>query len=107
MTEPTPVAVELDIFSGRPNPSWILDQQDGAELNRRIAGLPASDREVQPPGLGYRGFLITGLPDTNTCRVYGGVIACTDASGEVRHDDTRHAEQWLLDQAKQRGWPVP
>ena len=49
--------VELDIFSGRPNPRWELDEQDRRELLRLQAGLTATERAPpEPPGLGYRGF---------------------------------------------------
>ncbi|HEY5853552.1 MAG TPA: hypothetical protein VIW24_05730 [Aldersonia sp.] len=107
MAEPTPLSVELDIFSGQPNPSWTLAERDAAEFMRRVEGLPETEREFAPPGLGYRGFLISGLPETTSCRVFGGIVACSGAAGERRFEDTRGTEQWLLDQAEQRGWPVP
>lgn len=49
--------VELDIFSGRPNPRWRV----GEEVERRLRALeeamPPAAAEGQPPALGYRGFL--------------------------------------------------
>ena len=51
------VPVELDIFSGRENPRWVLDRTGSdrlRELHRRLrSGQPSTD---EPPGLGYRGF---------------------------------------------------
>lgn len=106
MSEPRTLHVELDIFSGRPNPSWTLAEDEAAELRRRLEGLPGTEREIDPPGLGYRGFLISGLPEATSCRVFGGLIACSGAAGERRFEDARGAEQWLLGEAEQRGWPV-
>jgi hypothetical protein len=58
-TEPPGGAhVELDIFSGRENPRWVLDPSTSnqlLDLHRRLQpGHPSAD---EPPGLGYRGFL--------------------------------------------------
>ncbi|MES2422191.1 MAG: hypothetical protein V4595_12995 [Pseudomonadota bacterium] len=50
--------VELDIFSGRPNPVWELDAQAAAPLAARLAGLSEhASRAVDLPDLGYRGFV--------------------------------------------------
>ena len=49
--------VELDLFSGRPNPRWPLNDDDVARLAELIDSLdPAHDRMPTTPGLGYRGF---------------------------------------------------
>ena len=50
--------IELDAFSGRPNPRWELDYADSNTLRALIAGLPASsEAPAEPAGLGYRGFI--------------------------------------------------
>lgn len=54
--------VELDIFSGRPNPSWELSVDEAAELSRRLAALIKTETRPDEGGLGYRGFVITN-PD--------------------------------------------
>ena len=55
------VTVTLRIFSGRKDPSWELDQQQIAELKRRLAAAYATSL-LKPPGLrgrlGYSGFTI-------------------------------------------------
>jgi hypothetical protein len=39
--------VTLDIFSGRPNPSWILDEQEAREVLRDITINQGSNETVQ------------------------------------------------------------
>lgn len=57
--------IELDIYSGRQNPSWTLDEKEGAELIERLRGEPALIAPVNNAklGLGYRGFIVNGLFD--------------------------------------------
>lgn len=54
------VRIELDVFSGRENPSWELSREDAREI---IALLRSkNERAAQPhplKGLGFRGFVIT------------------------------------------------
>jgi len=50
--------VELDVFSGRPNPTWHLDQSRARELGEQHRRLAATaEQPPEPPGLGYRGFM--------------------------------------------------
>lgn len=64
------IVVQLDVFSGRPNPRWSLSP---AEL-RTLVDRVSSDRRVLLPrdadtgGLGYRGFIVehTGEDDAWT-----------------------------------------
>jgi hypothetical protein len=53
MEEVMPALVTLDIFSGRENPSWIVDDDKVADL-QRMARAGAGVGPV--PLLGYRGF---------------------------------------------------
>jgi hypothetical protein len=57
--------VELDIFSGRPNPTWILSPKEEKELLDRIhddpkAMLPTTATNGR---LGYRGYVVTALSE--------------------------------------------
>jgi hypothetical protein len=90
--------VELDIFSGRPNPRWTLDEREEAELIERM--LDRTVPFVAPMDtdgyLGYRGFVVrasgagaaklsaAGLP--TTFRVRDGLGQSIDLG----------AESWLL-----------
>lgn len=52
--------VELDIFSGMPNPSWVLTEQEEKELLDRIIAQPnlMQSPDSAPDVLGYRGFTV-------------------------------------------------
>jgi hypothetical protein len=57
--------VELDIFSGRVNPSWDLDAPREERLRALHQQLPPSSGTApEPPALGYRGFryVLDGVP---------------------------------------------
>ena len=59
------IKITADIFSGRPNPSWIITDKRGDDLlakisrNRRIISKPESGYD----GLGFRGMLVELLGD--------------------------------------------
>jgi hypothetical protein len=57
----TMLQVELDIFSGMPNPTWILtDKEERALLDRIMAKPELMLSSVQSPGiLGYRGMVVS------------------------------------------------
>jgi len=66
--------VELDVFSGRPNPRGELDEQTYAELLRLQSRLkPARESMPEPPGLGYRGVLYSD--ERGPVRAYRGLVA--------------------------------
>ncbi len=93
--------VVLDIFSGRPNPSWVLPHPLEAELVARLEALrPAPAEDVpEPPGLGYRGFIVQAPLDSKflaPVRVYRGMV---QRASEKYVDPERQLERWLLDTA--------
>ncbi|WP_079149819.1 hypothetical protein [Streptomyces agglomeratus] len=57
--------VELDIFSGMPNPRWVLSPQEERELTERVEADTSQLSEVTSPdevlGLGYRGFIVRSV----------------------------------------------
>jgi hypothetical protein len=56
--------VTVDIFSGRPNPSWVLDEAKARDALHQISlTRGAIGREVEIPPLGYRGVTIETLTD--------------------------------------------
>jgi hypothetical protein len=50
--------IELDVFSGRPNPRWQPDAATRANIVALLKGDHPAAATPQPPGLGYRGFVL-------------------------------------------------
>jgi hypothetical protein len=93
--------VELDVFSGRPNPRWTLS---GPSLADVIRHLPEGARAeaAEPAHLGYRGFVLRANGERAV--VFGGLIHLRSAEGrEVRRDEAGLEEQ-LLGQAHELGY---
>lgn len=104
----------LDMFSGRPNPSWSLSEREVEELRRLLSeGYRELSRirRRKPPGLGYRGFVITndhqleGFP--LALRVFDGTITIREVGAAGPEDvfaiqDVHRIEYWLLEQAAAR-----
>jgi hypothetical protein len=101
------IEVELDIFSGRPNPRWMLltEQTDKlrALLQAREPALPED-----PAGLGYRGFLITNLGQDRMIprklRLYKVTVAISEGARPSYYKDTQGLEGSLLAYARQLGY---
>lgn len=65
--------IEVDIFSGVPNPAWVLNATDSLKLHQLQESLKACCEEPPTlPGLGYRGFCYGETP--GQFRAYGGYI---------------------------------
>ncbi len=96
------VRVELDIFSGRPNPRWTLTSVQRGELidQLRAGTIPLLTVEAGESRLGYRGFILRF--DREELQMLG---APATASREVRVrsgigigiDVSKVAESWLLE----------
>ena len=93
------VQIELDAFSGRPNPRWALDDAQAAELLALLADLPAATPRPRA-ALGYRGFLVHRGGALAPIRVGAGTVEIDGTS----HADRHGAEAWLLRNARARGW---
>lgn len=88
-----PIEVELDIYSGMPNPTWVLSATDSTELRRRIDALPTTKAAAPAENLGYRGFLVRLAEGAEPARVRQ-VVRLADKS--VRDAGDRGLERWLL-----------
>ena len=101
--------VELDIFSGRPNPRWTLSPAEEAELIQRLLdrAVPLAPMTISDGKLGYRGFLVRATGATATTlesrglptgfRVRDGLGSSIDAT----------AERWLLFTGDATGLAAP
>ncbi len=96
-TEPS-AEVELDVFSGRTNPSWRLGQDQAKALMREISALPpASGQTSRIPGLGFRGFVVTFRGSwSSVFRVFHTDVSDGHA---VRLDSGRRVESLLQSSA--------
>ncbi|HYZ76003.1 MAG TPA: hypothetical protein VE596_01395 [Gaiellaceae bacterium] len=113
MSEPEQNAVVafLLVYSGRPNPSWPLDQGGVAEVATRLAEARGRALRVPPPQarLGYQGFRIENRPGVDglppMLLVGGGAIveATEKGDGEALADVAR-LETWLLEDARNRDY---
>lgn len=99
------IRVELDVFSGRSNPSWELAAEQTSELGTLLRDLPQTDIPFPQNGLGYRGFLLmrvgSGIDLPESIRVYRGVVETYDGIRSIRSKDLgNRLERWLLNTAR-------
>lgn len=100
--------VEVDVYSGRPNPHWNLTPQEAEEFVSRFQGLPSSQgTETMNEGLGYRGLIVTKPGDRiegyNEILISNGlVLARHDEQSQEFTDQNRKLEKWVLQTGK--GW---
>ena len=97
--------VTLDIFSGRPNPTWVLSDDHSEQLAERASA--AQELTMQKPagalsGLGYRGFLVSHVADAAPVQpafhLHEGIIDSGPGQPNLVHKD-RELEKWLLSTA--------
>jgi len=98
--------VELDIFSGVPNPTWMLTFSEASDLTSRISRLdPTEEKGQRPENLGYRGFIVQTIAASSstvqTIRAYHGIVEVVDSTKTAYYlDPQRQIELWLLTTAK-------
>jgi len=102
---PAPTShVELDVFSGLPNPTWDLSAADTATLLGIISALHASPPVDLPTPLGYRGFVIAvdapGSGSRATIRAYHGIVEYHGLETNYYSDPDKQVERWLLSTAQ-------
>jgi len=93
--------VTLDVYSGRPNPTWRLSEPTTAELLRRLQTLDAS--KVQVPkneDLGYRAVsaeLQEQTKDVVVVTASRGIVTLDKSGEQFRYADPgRQFELWLV-----------
>jgi hypothetical protein len=102
------VSIELDVFSGRPNPSWEVNPSESGELLKELSQLPEMDKNKVEffDGLGYRGFIISvqaaGKATSSPIiyRIYKGFILSNDKV----FSDKNSIENKLMEQARNKGF---
>ena len=101
-----PIIVELDMYSGLPNPAWELSESE-AETLTQILSKPRQSSAQRSPAvfskLGYRGFILTPVADTHLkspARVFDGLYAPESAGQPSYVDDDSEVEKFLLNAGK-------
>jgi len=94
--------VELDVFSGRPNPKWELNTGDTRKLQTKLDSLTEQTTPAADPGLGYRGFVLRGAG--RTWRVFQGRVGLESPGPVITYRDTPYVEVDLINQAKSQGY---
>ena len=104
-----PMKIELDMFSGRPNPAWEPSAGEQAEITARLLNLPPSPPVMEPDGLGYRGFVILNPIQqkgmTTRIRIFNGKITIEEYNGSSESfHDAQNLETLLQQQASTHGF---
>ncbi|MEG4067675.1 hypothetical protein QUA42_10005 [Microcoleus sp. Pol11C2] len=94
--------VEVDMFSGRPNPHWELTVQESREFSQRFQSLSTHKGEgYVNDGLGYRGLIVRDsgeeVDGEREIVIYNG-LAVTRGNGKSQQftDKNRTLERWLI-----------
>jgi hypothetical protein len=87
--------VELDIFSGLPNPTWTLSDEQTASLLEMVSALSQTEARPRSGDLGYRGMVVR-IRDAAARELYlhDGIV---EVSGNYYSDRDRRVARWLLD----------
>lgn len=92
--------VTLDVFSGRPNPTWSLSQPATAELLRRLGALETSKVDAREfDDLGYRSVKaeLAGEAKDTVVTASRGVVTLDRAGERFQYTDAgRQFELWLV-----------
>jgi hypothetical protein len=97
----TNATVELDIYSGKPNPSWSLSKELIPDLLQRLRALePSGTAPAEFDGLGYRGVRAS-LQDSSKLTASlivsrGAVTIVRDGQQSWYRDAGRQLELWLV-----------
>lgn len=92
--------VTLDVYSGKPNPSWQLSATHTAELELRLRALQPTTQEVKEfDGLGYRAVSVV-IVRSEAARVEvtasRGMVTIRESGQTRRYTDTGSGlEAWL------------
>jgi hypothetical protein len=95
--------VELDIFSGVPNPAWGLTDAEADGFMKQLAALPRTAPGQFLDKLGYRGFIVQCRQGTEAwlVRLQNGIVHISQgATNSYAGDEQRRLERWLLNTGK-------
>ncbi|MEG4092531.1 hypothetical protein [Microcoleus sp. Pol12B4] len=94
--------VEVDMFSGRPNPHWELTVQESQQFTQRLQSLSTHQGEgAVNEGLGYRGLIVRESGeevegDREIVISNGLIVARRKGKSQQFTDKNRTLEKWLI-----------
>ncbi len=94
--------VELLVFSGRPNPKWVISGAQASDMLKRIRSLRTTATEVRAPDLGFRGFMLRYAE--TVCCIYRRRVTVAVVNGKRTYQDTTGVESALRQQATRLGF---
>lgn len=98
--------VELQAFSGRPNPRWTLPEPQASHLTTLLSQLGEPAPAV-PARLGYQGLTVhSQVPGGRWIpwlRVSAGTVTLLTGPQAGTYHDTAQLEDWLLGEAERAG----
>jgi hypothetical protein len=96
--------VTLDIFSGRPNPTWTLTKEQTILFLHKISEIKPTNENIREKILGYRGFTVDQIANKDLTskrfHIYNGAIkVLSNSSSYLLKDKDFQIEKWLLQTA--------
>ncbi|MES2924050.1 MAG: hypothetical protein V4819_21035 [Verrucomicrobiota bacterium] len=97
-----PITVTLDMYSGRPNPSWELTESQIAKLRKFLAKQQPSPLAASADSgrLGYRGMIVSSVSEIDTpqlARVFDGHFQSAAFGSQTHVDSDSKLEKFLLE----------
>jgi len=95
--------IQVDIFSGRPNPAWEATPQEAEDIEAVLASLPVAAGDVPPPSeqLGFRGFWLSDRQSNRRIYVHGSAVQIqTAATVTAKLDSGRQLQQMLVNMSR-------
>src|SRR3954465_5056482 len=101
----TVIEVEVDIFSGMPNPHWTLSDADAATFLSKLSELQKGEARSRLDRLGYCGLELVVRAAQGADRkvfVHNGVVETSDGTTTSSLlDSQRSLERWLIGTGKE------
>ena len=91
------VSVELSIFSGLPDPQWLLSSTEAQQFYAILSSLPRlGQTPPATPSLGFRGVIIRNEADSSYVIYKGYVWSLAAGTATVQQDTDQVLRAWLL-----------
>lgn len=92
------ITVEVDLFSGMPNPEWTLSAASATMLLARLCDMPPTTGAPRSSTLGYRGLIVRiAGQDERTLFLHQGLMESRQGDSSIfLLDKDRALEAWLI-----------